>query len=459
MKATIVVLACLLAYATCSKPSFQPGFKLDTSSGFKQDIFSNIIDHFNDDVGLYPQRFWYNAEHFDQKTGPIFLYICGEYECGVNEQRQFPVEVSKEHNGLFVYLEHRYYGASHPFDNLETENLRYLTSRHALADIAVFLSTLNDLIVQVNGGEKRKIIVVGGSYPGALSAWFRAKYPHIADASWASSAVVNAIEDLELYDWQIFNSTSRSDAHTCTETIQSMTEYLDELLSGQDSTVLEEVKAAFKANTLTNGDFAFYIADIFVGEVQYGKRTRLCEFLATLVELEDIEKFYKLAEKYYDPEDNKSYYDRHLMAKTEVIVPDSSRAWAYQYCTEFGFFQTTYEGIHMRSEHLARAYWDQRCNEIFGKEIIAQARETNVEFGALKVKGTNTFYTNGGEDPWIWAGVFDDNDALNQKARLLQCENCGHCVELYNEEESDSEELRAVRKEIKDWLDAILYTN
>mmetsp|Transcript_10417 Transcript_10417/g.10269 ORF Transcript_10417/g.10269 Transcript_10417/m.10269 type:complete len:114 (-) Transcript_10417:26-367(-) len=113
----------------------------------------------------------------------------------------------------------------------------------------------------------------------------------------------------------------------------------------------------------------------------------------------------------------------------------------------------------MRSEHLARAYWDQRCNEIFGKEIIAQARETNVEFGALKVKGTNTFYTNGGEDPWIWAGVFDDNDALNQKARLLQCENCGHCVELYNEEESDSEELRAVRKEIKDWLDAILYTN
>jgi len=37
---------------------------------------------------------------------------------------------------------------------------------------------------------ERKTIVIGGSYPGALSAWFRDKYPNIATASWAASAVV-----------------------------------------------------------------------------------------------------------------------------------------------------------------------------------------------------------------------------------------------------------------------------
>jgi hypothetical protein len=36
-------------------------------------------------------------------------------------------------------------------------------------------------------------ISVGGSYPGALAAWYRFKYPHLTVGSIASSAVVNAI--------------------------------------------------------------------------------------------------------------------------------------------------------------------------------------------------------------------------------------------------------------------------
>ena len=40
------------------------------------------------------------------------------------------------------------------------------------------------------GGKQPKTLVVGGSYPGALSAWFRERYPHIALASWSSSGVV-----------------------------------------------------------------------------------------------------------------------------------------------------------------------------------------------------------------------------------------------------------------------------
>lgn len=124
-----------------------------------------------------------------------------------------PYQIAKEHKASFFFVEHRYYGASQPFANLATENLRYLTSRHALADLALFLTEVNSRLIREFGGEKRKVIVIGGSYPGALSAWFRQKYPHIADAAWASSAVVNAIEDFDMFDYQVYNSTRRTNSY------------------------------------------------------------------------------------------------------------------------------------------------------------------------------------------------------------------------------------------------------
>lgn len=48
--------------------------------------------------------------------------------------------------------------------------------------------------------QANKWITIGGSYSGALSAWFRNKYPHLTVGAIASSAVVQTIEDFRQYD-------------------------------------------------------------------------------------------------------------------------------------------------------------------------------------------------------------------------------------------------------------------
>lgn len=46
--------------------------------------------------------------------------------------------LAKKFGAALVSLEHRYYGKSSPFKYLTTENLRFLSSKQALFDLAVF---------------------------------------------------------------------------------------------------------------------------------------------------------------------------------------------------------------------------------------------------------------------------------------------------------------------------------
>jgi len=61
-------------------------------------------------------------------------------------------------------------------------------------------------------------ISIGGSYPGALSAWYRYKYPHLTIGAIASSAVVNAIADFYQFDEQMYRSAMKS-GDFCTKAI------------------------------------------------------------------------------------------------------------------------------------------------------------------------------------------------------------------------------------------------
>ena len=78
------------------------------------------------------------------------------------------------------------------------------------------------------------------------------------------------------------------------------------------------------------------------------------------------------------------------------------------------------------------------------------------EFSGHHTAGSNTIITNGVEDPWQWATELNPNTSINQYGLMADCEDCGHCAELYTPQDSDKPELKQVRTEVINWIDAIL---
>lgn len=78
-----------------------------------------------------------------------------------------------------------------------------------MADIANFIESTNATLGDV---ATENWVLVGGSYPGAMVAWFKHLYPDHAKAVWSSSGVVHALEDFYDFDMDIYLSTAKSGA-------------------------------------------------------------------------------------------------------------------------------------------------------------------------------------------------------------------------------------------------------
>lgn len=93
----------------------------------------------------------------------------------------------------------------------------------------------------------------------------------------------------------------------------------------------------------------------------------------------------------------------------------------------------------MRSEYLNYDYWPAMCERVFAglnMTNLPQIMETQVSESGFDGMGTNTYFTNGVEDPWQWATLRDTNNPT-QFARTSDCDDCGHCVEMYTPTTSD----------------------
>ena len=177
----------------------------------KMDWIDQIIDHYNYNSNATFKQRYYVLDDYYTTNGPVYLYICGQAECRGISNTSWTAQIAQKTKGIIFALEHRFYGKSLPFgsDSFELSNLKYLSSQQGLNDLAYFIAYIKSN--KLYGVSKvNPWITIGGSYAGAMSSWFRSKYPHLTVGALGSSGVVLAVEDFKDFDEQIYQSALKS---------------------------------------------------------------------------------------------------------------------------------------------------------------------------------------------------------------------------------------------------------
>jgi hypothetical protein len=414
--------------------------------------FKQILNHFVVPYQLgdtYDQRYWIVDDYWDKTNGPVFLYVCGEAEChGVNPARSYPLLLAQEHKARFVVLEHRYYGYSLPLTKTKSlpPLLLYLNTEQALADIEYFIHSMNNDIIAERGGEAPKWLIMGGSYPGALAAFFRTKNPDLVVGAWASSAVVKPILDFSDFDKQMYLSAMKS-GQSCVDAIREVTAYVDEMYDNEKLTTVMDIFGVTEAFAFYDlRPFLFYFSDIIVAMIQYGRRVELCNtFTSTTDNIERLKDLKALGEK-YNVLDTRGYAPTQIQS-LKWEHDSNGRQWFWQTCTQFGWFQTPSE-YKMRSARLDINFWEWYCNVAFDFPGGLKLADMDVTIAKFPWRGTKILFTNGDEDPWKWASVMEQ-ESDDRPVIMMTCDDCGHVTDFKNPSDTDPDSVKEAKEQIR----------
>lgn len=220
------------------------------------------VDHFHNDSiyephsnKTFPLRYWFDATHY-KEGGPVIVLQGGETN-GANRlpflQKGILAKLVEATGGVGVVFEHRYYGKSLPVGDFSTENLRFLSTDQALADMVYFAkNVVFDGLEHLNlTAPNTPYLAYGGSYAGAMVAFLRKLYPDVYWGAIASSAVTVAIVDY----WEYFEAARLYAPKDCVEATQKLTHVVDNILLNKSSTGhIQKLKNLFGLGDLTRDD-------------------------------------------------------------------------------------------------------------------------------------------------------------------------------------------------------------
>ncbi|XP_020955468.1 thymus-specific serine protease [Sus scrofa] len=437
----------------------------------KEGWLEQPLDPFNaSDRQSFLQRYWVNDQYWTSQDGPVFLHLGGEGSLGPGSvMRGHPAALAPVWGALVIGLEHRFYGLSIPAEGLDMAKLRFLSSRHALADVVSARLALTRLF---NVSSSSPWICFGGSYAGSLAAWARLKFPHLIFASVASSAPVRAVLDFSEYNDVVSKSlmnTAIGGSPECRAAVSSAFAEVERRLRAGGA-ALAALQAELGAcgslrRAADREELLGTLQALVGGAVQYDGQVgaplsvrQLCGLFlgdrdnssspAPYLGLHRAVQVvtHSLGQKCL------SFSRAETVAQLRVTEPQVSglgeRQWLYQTCTEFGYFVTCEDPGCPFSQLPALPSHLELCEQVFGLSTssIAQAvARTNSYYGGQTPGATQVLFVNGDMDPWH---VLSVTQALGPSESAILIPGASHCLDMAPEKPSDSPSLRLARQNI-----------
>ncbi|CAG6006884.1 unnamed protein product, partial [Menidia menidia] len=431
------------------------------------------LDHFNrQKINTFPQKFFVNEVYWQRPDGPVFLFIGGEgplfkYDVLTGHH----VDMAKEHGALVLALEHRFYGDSINPDGLKTENLADLSSQQALADLAVFHQYISQCY---NLSHRHTWISFGGSYSGALSAWFRGKFPSLVYGAVASSAPVKAKMDFSAYNSVVglsLKNEAVGGSEKCLAKVQEAFNVVEAaLIGGNFSQVAKDFSCCQIPKNLDDQiELMQNLADILMGTVQYNEESvlmsisDLCGVMTNISEKHEgrmgaYNRLVKLSQKYRLTTEEQCLDISH--EKTLQVLMDTSlhtggkaeRQWTYQTCTEFGFYQTCEDTTCPFSGMSTLQAQTKLCTTVFSisqHSLPASIAFTNTYYGGDKPNTHRVLYVNGGIDPWKELSVVKGTSGEGDEIQTVFIEDAAHCADMSSGRVGERSSLRKAKQEIE----------
>ncbi|EFC49265.1 peptidase S28 [Naegleria gruberi] len=426
------------------------------------------LDHFDpQNTETFQQRFWVNDTMWQGKN--VFIIIGGEGPASSKYLTGHFVinEYGKKHGALLAALEHRFYGESVPRKSLATDNLRYLTSEQALQDLVEFRSLL---VKKYRMDEANvKFVCFGGSYSGNLSAWLKAKYPHLFVGAIASSGPVEAKLEFNEYMMTVANSIGPK----CTDRVRKANDLIEQLIATPAGR--QRVASMFNVcnpeSMTNNDDIALLFSSLSDGVcevVQYNldnngaqgfNVTSMCAIIESSDDaLEGFANWVKTWNSYSQSSCTQNLYSDFIKQMQDVRPWPANenaagRSWTYQTCVEFGYYQNAVGPKQPFSPRITLEWFVQQCSQIFGINGMKPDIDfTNNMYGSKNIQTTNTVFSTGSVDPWSVLAVAQPTRNIAQNY-VYHMQGTAHCADLYSSSPKDLPTLTNTRVQTQKLLD------
>lgn len=468
--------------------------------------FQQRLDHFRSDGFLFQQRYFYSDRYANRSTSNqtlALLCVGGEgpaldksvlvnsVHCS-GDMLEFAKSVHEEYQIHLFALEHRFYGKSFPdfgwYDSpVSNENLVYLSSRQALADIGRFVSHQSAILTRSNLAPPIWI-AFGGSYPGMLAAWARLKLPHLIYAAISSSAPVQPALDFRAFNSHVARSLADPQvggSESCLSIVRDGHAQLVQAILhnvSRHERIAEELSICKAASLRNRMNLQVLLGDgvVPLGATVQGNKPsctkNLCSIQKICEGLENrtvsntteaaMEALVWLYQQFRDAND--TCFDIEWNHQLEHLsdpydYENGDRSWTWQTCTEFGFFQTCEvnsscpfgQGFHPLEQDL------MVCEQAFGivpKLVAMNIQDTLEYYGGWKLQATRVLSMTGTVDPWSELAL---QKSANKKDRpVYHVPGASHHFWTHQVQETDSKEIQQAReiiiKTLRRWLDDFL---